>query len=174
MANKILICGGNGAGKSTLGRKLAQRLGWKFMDIEDYYFPKNNTDYNYETARTREEVASLLLEDMKKHDNFVLASVKGNYGEAVASMFTCAVMISVPKEVRMERVRDRSYQKFGDRMLQGGDLYEKEKRFFDMVEKRSEDDVTEWLDTMGMPVIRVDGTQTVERNVEMVMHLLEG
>lgn len=172
MGNKVIICGGNGAGKSTIGRKLAQELGWKFMDIEDYYFPSNKGNYNYEKAHTREEVAELLLEDMKKYDDFILASVKGDYGAEVASMLTGAVLISVPKEIRMKRVRDRSYQKFGNRMLQGGDLFEKENRFFDMVEKRSEKDVTQWLEAACIPVIQVDGTQSTENSVQAIICLL--
>lgn len=172
MGNKIIICGGNGAGKSTIGRKLAQELGWKFMDIEDYYFPSNKGNYNYEMARTREEVTALLLKDIKKYDAFILASVKGDYGAEIASMFTGAILISVPKEIRMKRVRDRSYQKFGDRMLQGGDLFEKEKRFFDMVEKRSEKDVTQWLESAHIPVIQVDGTQPIENSVQTIICLL--
>lgn len=166
------MCGVNGAGKSTLGKCLAEELGWKFMDIEAYYFSKDNTDYDYVAARTRDEVADLLLEDMKKYDNFVLASVKGNYGEKVASMFTCAVFISVPKEIRMQRVRERSYQKFGDRMLPGGDLYEKEEQFFDMVDNRSEKDVIDWLEYVNVPIIRVDGTQPIEENIETIKRVL--
>ncbi len=172
MENKIIVCGGNGAGKSTLGRKLAQELGCKFMDIEDYYFPPNNTNYNYSEARTKEEVTELLLQDMKRCNNLVLACVKGNYGSEVDSMFTCAILIDVPKEMRMKRVRDRSYQKFGNRMLPDGDLYEKEESFFDMVEQRSEKDVTEWLDTINIPVIRVDGTQTIEDNCKFIKSIL--
>ena len=45
MATGIIVCGMNGAGKSTLGRALAQKLGYRFIDIEDMYFPK--TDPNY-------------------------------------------------------------------------------------------------------------------------------
>lgn len=172
MENRIIICGGNGAGKSTLGKKLAQGLGCIFMDIETYYFPPNNTDYNYATAKTREEVTSFLLEDMEKYNDFVLASVKGDYGEMVASMFTCAVFISAPKEIRMKRVRNRACQKFGDRILQGGDLYEREERFFDMVNSRSEKDVTEWLDSINVPIIRVDGTQPIEKNIKTIMRVL--
>lgn len=74
-------------------------------------------------------------------------------------------MIEVPKELRMERVRDRSNRKFGDRMLPGGDLYEKEEQFFDMVEKRPEEYTTRWLETVDMPIIRVDGTKAIEDNV---------
>lgn len=172
MGNRIIVCGGNGAGKSTLGKELSQELDWKFMDVEDYYFPVNSMDYNYELARTREEVSSLLLEDLKLYDNFILASVKGNYGEEVSSMFTCAVLVCVPKEIRMKRVIDRSYKKFGDRILQGGDLYEKEKRFFDMVEHRSDDDVTTWLNSINIPIIRVDGTQPIDRSIKAIGRLL--
>ena len=44
MAHKIIICGGNGAGKSTLGKALAEKTGWEFRDVEDYYFPKTDPD----------------------------------------------------------------------------------------------------------------------------------
>lgn len=107
MGNKILICGLNGAGKSTLGKRLAQELGWKFMDIEAYFFKENNIDYDDTAARTKEEAAALLLDDMKKYDNFVLAAVKGDYGEEIASLLTCAVLVSAPKGIRMQRVRER-------------------------------------------------------------------
>lgn len=68
MGNKIIVCGGNGAGKSTLGEYLAKQLGYKFMDIENYYFPKKSIEYPYEIAWTREEAAYHLLSDMKKFD----------------------------------------------------------------------------------------------------------
>ena len=169
MYNKIIICGGNGAGKSTLGKALADKLNYKFMDIEDYYFPKSESDYPYDAARTREEVSALLLEDMKKYPNFILASVKGDYGEEVISLFTSAVWINVPKDIRIERVRERSFQKFGDRILPDGDLYEKEKKFFDMVQNRSEQDVENWLKSTRIPVIQVDGTNTVPHNIEIII-----
>lgn len=168
MSNKIIVCGGNGAGKSTLGKEIAKELGWTFKDIEEYYFPINNTDYNYVQARTKEEVSELLLADMKKYDDFVLASVKGEFGSEVSEMFNCAILVEVPKELRMERVRDRSKQKFGDRMLPGGDLYEKEEMFFHMVQKRPDDYVTKWLDTVDMPVIRIDGIRPIKDNIEII------
>lgn len=168
MSNRIIVCGGNGAGKSTLGKRLAAEIGWTFKDIEEYYFPVKNTDYNYSEARTKEEVSELLLTDMKKHEDFILASVKGEFGSEVSQMFTCAILIEAPKELRMERVRDRSNQKFGDRMLPGGDLYEKEEKFFDMVQNRPEDYTTKWLETVDMPIIRVDGTCEIEANVEKI------
>ncbi len=168
----MIICGGNGAGKSTLGKALACALGYKFMDIEDYYFSDGNTEYIYSTARTKEEVTELLLADMKRWGDFVLASVKGNYGKEVEELLDIAVYIDAPKELRAKRVYERSYSKFGERMLPGGELYESEKRFFDMVAQRPDDYATKWLDTLDIPTIKVDGTQPIEKNVEEIRQRL--
>ena len=163
--SRIIVCGGNGAGKSTLGKALGAALGIPFMDIEDYYFDKDNTEYDYTAARTRDEVTKLLLNDMKRCCDCVLSSVKGNYGPDVEELFTHAVFINVPKDVRLQRVRERSYRKFGNRMLPDGDLYEKEEKFFAMVERRSDDGVAEWLNRLDIPTIKVDGTQMIEKSV---------
>jgi len=172
VANRIIICGGNGAGKSTLGKSLAKALDYQFMDIEDYYFPKTNENYPYAVSRTKEEVSRLLLEDMRRYEHFMLASVKGDYGREVESMFTCAILIHVPREIRIGRVRDRSFQKFGSRMLPGGDLYEKEKVFLEMVEKRPEAAAEDWLRSTSLPVIQVDGTKSVAYNTEYLSAMI--
>ena len=164
----IIVCGLNGAGKSTLGRALAEELGFYFIDIEDLYFPKTDRNYMYASPRTRNEVEKLLESELKAHEGFVFASVHGDYGESLYHFFKYAVLISVPGDIRIERVRNRSYQKFGDRMLPGGDLYEKEEKFFDFVRSRKEDSVTEWAGTLCCPVIRVDGTMPVRENIKYI------
>jgi len=169
---RIIVCGGNGAGKSTLGKSLASELGYKFEDIENYYFPKDNPEYEYAVFRTREAVAELLLADLEKYTDFVLASVKGNYGKEVEELFDIAVYIEVPKEVREKRVYERSYKQFGERMLPGGDLYESEKRFFDMVAQRPDDYAIKWLNEMDIPIIKVDGTQPIKKSVEEIKRRL--
>ena len=37
----VLLMGVSGAGKTTLGEKLAQQLGWRFVDADDYHPPEN-------------------------------------------------------------------------------------------------------------------------------------
>jgi len=172
MGSKILVCGGNGAGKSTLGRYLAGQLGYRFADIEDYYFPKPAIDYPYRHARTREEVGALLLSDLRAHGGLVVAAVKGDYGLEAEALFTCAVLLHVPKELRMRRVRERSFDRFGSRMLPGGDLYEKEEGFFRMVESRSAQDVEDWLREARIPTIEVDGTAAVDANAKIIVRQL--
>ena len=37
----VLVMGVSGSGKNTIGEPLAQRLGWKFIDGDDYHPPEN-------------------------------------------------------------------------------------------------------------------------------------
>ena len=165
MQKRIIVCGLNGAGKSTFGKALAKKLGVAFFDIEDFYFPDRREGDPYAASLPREEVAARLLAALKNHAAFVLASVTADYGEEAEACLDRAVFLHVPDGVRMGRVRDRSYAKFGERMLPGGDLYEQEERFFTMAESRTEERITSWLARTALPVVHLDGTAPVEENL---------
>ena len=169
----IIICGMNGSGKSTLGRALAEAIGWRFIDNEDLYFPKDDPAHPYAVERTQAEVERLLLEEVRRDDRFVFAAVRGNYGAAVLPYYKAAVLVEVPRHVRLERVKTRAYAKFGQRMLPGGDLYESEKHFYDLVAARPEDYATRWLEGVDSPVLWVDGTQPVDENVSRITEWLQ-
>ncbi|MBE6632509.1 MAG: hypothetical protein E7623_07410 [Ruminococcaceae bacterium] len=165
---KILLCGGNGAGKSTLGRMLSKKSGYRFMDIEEYYFPSPSNDYAYAQPRTKDEVTTDLLRDMQAYDNIIFSAVKGSYGKDVESLIDHAIYIDVPKEVRIKRVKQRSYDQFGERMLPGGDLHMREANFFKLVESRCDEDIFEWLEKTGIPFSIVDGTLKTEELADLI------
>lgn len=196
MKTGILICGLNGVGKSTFGRALAEKLNFHFIDNEDLYFPKTDPNYMYAFPRSHEEVEGLLNREIEMHKNFVFASVKGDYkiveeglmakagkfsensplsaegyldGEAIKWV---VILIEIPRNIRLLRVRNRSFKKFGDRVSPGGDLWEKEERFFNFVESRSEDTVKKWVRTVGCSVIRLDGMRSVEENLDFCLKKL--
>ena len=172
MKNHILICGLNGSGKSTFGKALAKEINAAFKDIEDYYFPNRRAVDAYTDPRSKEEVSELLLNDLLVLDKIVLAAVKADYSKEIENMFSKAIYIEVPKDIRLKRVWERSFEKFGNRMLKGGDLYEAENAFFHMVEKRPDSFVEEWLSKLSIPVIKIDATHSIEDNVDSVISLL--
>ena len=169
----ILICGLNGTGKSTLGRILADRLGYEFIDNEALFFPKTDPSYAFSSPRSKEEVIRLLEEKISENNQFVFAAVKGDYGEKLIAALDCIILVNAPKTARSQRVRERSFHKFGDRILPGGDLYDKESKWFSLTDNRPETYVTDWLGMVDCPVIPIDGTLPVEENVEYIVQQYE-
>ena len=166
MSKGIIVFGLNGSGKSTLGRELASVLDYKFMDIEDYFFIESYIPYTKQ--RTIEEYLSLMLSDIKKHDNFVLSSVKGNFGEEISSLYKLGVFIDVPYDIRIKRVEQRAIDKFGERVKIGGDMYESEKEFLEFVKSRNIESVKQWSETLNCPIIQIDGTRDIIENVRLI------
>ncbi|MBP3427904.1 MAG: AAA family ATPase [Clostridia bacterium] len=174
MGTGIQICGLNGCGKSTLGKALAERMGFHFIDNEHLYFSRAHADEPYANPRSRAEVERLLMEEVRRHPDFVFSAVKGDYGEEIIPLYSYVVVMEVPKDIRSQRVRNRSFQKFGSRMLAGGDLHSQEEAFFQLTESRRDDDIERWLQKVNCPVIRVDGTKPIEDNVDSILRAIGG
>ena len=68
----IIVFGANGSGKTTLGRELARILNFKYMDIEDYCFPKSEIPYS--VVRSREDCLKSMLNDIEKYRSFVITT----------------------------------------------------------------------------------------------------
>ena len=164
----ILMCGLNGSGKSTLGKKLAEHIGFHFIDNEELFFPKTNSQYIYANPRSRREVEKLLLEEAAAYPNFIFAAVKGDYGEKAQRLYQCAILIDVPKGIRLERVKRRSFLQFGVRALPGGDLYAQEKAFWDAAAARKENHAEAWVQSLEIPILRADGTKPFEENIMLI------
>lgn len=166
MSCGIIICGANGSGKTTLGKALAAALGFKHMDIEDYYFL--NSDVPYSRSRPRDEMLTLMLDDIEKYEQFVLTAVNGDFGDEITSLYKMAIYLSAPLELRVERIKKRSFEKFGERMLEGGDMFEQESNFFEFAAARSMEKTEKWLETLRCPIIYADGTKDIADNVKII------
>ncbi len=174
MGKGILVCGCNGCGKSTLGPVLARRLGVRFLDIEDYYFPKADPDFPYRGMRSRQAVTALLAADAAREEPFVLASCTGNYGPEVEPRFALAVLLTAPAEERDRRVRGRSFGLFGARMLPGGDLYDQEEAFFRMAAEKSPEKVRTRAHALGCPVLELASDRPPEALAEEIIRRING
>lgn len=166
----ILICGLNGTGKSTVGRALAGRFGYVYIDAEDLVFLKS--DPSFSNPRSRQEAERILEEMIAENDRFVFSAVKGDYGDKLTTALDYTVLIEVPKQIRIQRVRERSFSKYGERILPGGDLFEKENSWISLVESRPEDYVSRWAEQLVCPVIRLDGTLPVRESVAYLLSII--
>ena len=163
----IIVFGPNGSGKTTLGRELARILNFKHMDHEDYYFRKSEIPYT--DARSREDCLNLMITDIEKYGSFVLSACTGDFGEVIPRFYKLAVWISAPMELRIKRVEQRAFYQYGDRVREGGDMYEQQVKFNEYVVLRPLDRIEQWAETLACPVIRIDGTEVWRANAQKIV-----
>ena len=168
MSHGIAIVGLNGSGKTTLGRVLSEKLGYFRIDVEDYYFPAEGA---FDKPRSRDEVERMMLADIGEHENFVLSSVCADF-ESIEPFYELIVYLEAPKEERMKRIRQRSADRFGDRVLPGGDLYESEENFFAFAEKRTPEKIEKWCEKVKCPILRLDSTASTNNLVNHIVDTL--
>lgn len=113
MPNGIVIFGANGCGKTTLGCELARKLNIKHLDVEDYNFEESEIPYS--KPRSKNTVIELMLIIIEKCDSFALSAVTGNYGDKISPMYKLGVFLSVPADIRLDRVEHRSLEQYGER-----------------------------------------------------------
>lgn len=166
MPDGILICGANGSGKTTLGRELAHVLKWRRMDAEDYYFEESSIPYS--KPRSKDAVIPRMIADIDRYGSFVLSSFTGDYGDTITAMYRLTVILSAPVDMRMERIRRRSLEQYGDRVLAGGDMYHQEQNFLKFAETRNLSILDDWIKTLNCPVIRLDGANAISENVQFI------
>lgn len=159
LPNGIIITGLNGCGKSTVCRILAEKLNYYSMDVEDYYFI--DSDIPYSEFHTHEQTKKFMLDDIVKHNDFVLATVNCDWGQEISSMCKLAVVLKAPLDIRMERIKKREYEKFGDRVLPGGDLYESQQKFHNKVLARGDEHIAKQMEFITCPVLKLDATLSI-------------
>ena len=187
MAQGIAIIGLNGSGKSTLNHMLSRALGYFEMDVEDYYFPHQRTqrlqaldgaagssaEEAYTREQPQEEVQAALLQDMAAHPRFVFSCVRMGWSSELLSHIGLAFWLQVPLEVRMQRIAQREEHRFGKRVLPGGDMYERQQSFHQLVARRDPASVAESIARLTCPVVELDGTLPPEENLRIILAHLQ-
>lgn len=186
MYNGIAIIGLNGAGKSTIAHVLAKKLHYFEIDVEDYYFPaqrssrinalegKTSADANfipYLSPKAKSEVEFAIRKDINCNPQFVLSGVTLNWSESILSQIDIVFYLHVPLNERLQRIRSREAQRFGSRILPGGDMYEQHIEFLNKVENRSKQEITRSLENLTCPVVNVENLLPL-RNDTLVKYFL--
>lgn len=186
MIQGIAVLGLNGGGKSTLAHALAKQTGYFEMDAEDYYFPEqaasrkwaleNNSvidtehlgELPFSNPRTKTEVQTAIIKDIEGHPQFILSGVTMNWSDEILSYIDIAFWVQTPLEERLRRIQAREEKRFGTRVLAGGDMFAQQMEFRKAVENRSLKSVEESIKNLSCPVIVIDGTLSVTKNLERI------
>ena len=187
MIQGIAIFGLNGGGKSTLAHELAKQISYFEMDVEDYYFPEQsasrkwslesngviNTEHlgelPFSNPRTKDEVQTAIIKDIEVHPKFILSGVTMNWNDEIISCINIAFWVQTPLEERLRRIQEREEKRFGKRVLAGGDMFTQQMEFRKVVENRDSKSVEESARKLTCPIIVIDGTLSVTKNLEKII-----
>ena len=175
MIHRIHILGASGSGTTTLGRALAHRLQYPLFDTDDYFWVPTNPPFTHQ--RERPERAQLLMDDVTAHDSWVLSGSLCGWGDVAIPRFELVVFLQIPQDIRMERLRQREQERFGARILPGGDMYAQSQAFLawaasydegglDIRSRRRHD---QWLRTLPCPIICFEGEYSIVEQLAVLM-----
>ena len=191
MVQGIAILGLNGAGKSTLAHALAKRIGYYEMDVEDYYFPEQKTsrrwalenekiieteylgEIPFSNPRTKSEVQGTIMQDIERNPQFIISGVTMNWSEEILAKLEVAFVVKTPLEMRIKRIQLREEKRFGNRVLAGGDMYEQQLEFRNVVRNRDERMVEESVKRLKCPIIVLDGTADIVDNLNKIISAID-
>ncbi|HSI66452.1 MAG TPA: AAA family ATPase [Planococcus sp. (in: firmicutes)] len=176
MRSRIHIMGAAGSGTTTLGAALAKELPHIHLDTDDYFWKTKYTE-----QRPVPDRIQLLETDLLHNESWILSGSVVSWGEEIKSHFDLVVFVWVPKELRLERLERREYERYGEEMLAGGAKYEQFKAFlewaslYDHADKEARSKISQehWMAGLQCPVLRIEGKHSVEERVDLVMKFIQ-
>lgn len=126
---KLHIFGASGSGTSTLGQMIAEHYGWALFDIDNFYWQKTDPPFTVKNDVDRRH--ALLSEAIASHDHWIMSGSMDSWAEPYINVWDAAIFVSAPTDTRIERLKKREYERYGDRVSVGGDLYLSSKEFID-------------------------------------------
>jgi len=92
-------------------------------------------------------------------------------------LFELVVFLAMPHDRRMARLHQREHERFGERILPGGDMYEKSQQFLAWaasyddggLDIRSRRLHEEWLGMLPCPILCFEGEYPTEEQLAVLM-----
>ena len=161
MKNRIHILGASGSGTTTIGGAVAGQLGYAHFDSDSYFWAPSAEPFTVQRERTQR--AELLEKDLAANEKWVLSGSLADWGNAVIPYFDLVVFVTLPHEIRMERLKKREYERYGGAIFEGGVRYENSNAFLEWAAQyddggmdiRSLKSHEVWLKRVACPILRI-------------------
>jgi adenylate kinase family enzyme len=161
MKRKIHILGASGSGTTTIAKNICDNLGYIHFDSDNYFWLP--TQHSFTVERSRNECLQMMKNDLSSCNEWILSGSLTGWGDVLVPYFDLVIFVYVPQDIRLERLKNREYERYGDNIFPGGDKYEHSKDFLEWAASydfgtrngRSLPKHEAWLKTIECPVIRI-------------------
>lgn len=176
----IHTVGASGSGTTTTGKALAKKLDIPCYDGDDYFWLED-TEEPFSIKRDEEERDAMLLRDMAKQPDCVVAGSMPTWSSKIISQFDFIVFLELPVNVRMARLQCREEERYGDTLKTNPEVLVKSQKFLSWAESlsyphctssRGHDYHLRWLDNSTVPVLKL-GDLTVDERVDEIVSFVQ-
>ena len=170
----IHVFGASGSGTSTLAKALCDKTGFRLMEVDDYFWLPSDPPFT--NRRDSSESAALMQSDIDEHENVIIAGSATGWGDFLIPQLSLAIRLVVPTDIRINRIKQREYARFGKRIHRGGDMYNQHQAFLEWtssydeggVDIRSKAQHDKWQEKLKCDLIIIDGTKSIKELVNDV------
>jgi len=165
---RIHVTGASGAGVTTLGAALASALAVPHHDTDDFYWLP--TDPPFQTKRPVPRRIDLMRQMFLPRPGWVLSGSLDSWAADLVPHFDRVVFVQAETGLRLDRLREREARRgqTGGGQLQAFLEWAADYETGPQV-GRSRHRHETWLQGLPCPVVRVDGSQSVEGLVAQVL-----
>jgi adenylate kinase family enzyme len=173
---KIHIMGASCAGSTTLGRALSVRLDIPYFDTDDYFWKPSNPPY---TVRYHAEERNInLIDAIQPYESYIVGGSVINWGDEWLTAFDLIVFLHIPPEIRLQRLKDREFERYGDVIYHEPDRIQAYQKYLDWAAAYDTNSISgrtlqaheEWLRKLTCPVLNIRGNTTVQQRIDLVLN----
>ncbi len=183
MIKHIHIFGPSGSGTTTLGKIISRKYNMSHFDSDDYFWLPTNPPF--EKMRSVKKRRELLYNSINDTDSWVISGSFCGWGDIFIPYFDLVIYLWVPTKIRIERLKKREWDEFGNDILPGGIMHENYIKFikwaseydYGGTDMRSKKTHELWMSKLDCRILRIEGDYTIEENLKMVeekIKILEG
>jgi adenylate kinase family enzyme len=172
----INIFGASGSGVTTLGQALSEKLDYPYFDSDHYFW--FTSDPPFSERRPPEERNALINKEMAGNESWILGGSVINWNNNW--QFDLSVFLYIPQELRLQRLKDREHERYGDIIYTDKERNRLYNEFIEwargydelITNSRSLHSHKNWMNNLKTPLLVIEGDTTVEERVEAVVKRL--
>jgi uridine kinase len=173
----INIFGASGSGVTTMGQALSKKLDYSYFDSDHYFWFLSDPPFT--ERRPPEERNALINKEMAGKEHWILGGSVINWNNNW--QFDLSVFLYIPQELRLQRLKDREYERYGDIIY----TYKERNRLYNefiewargydelITNSRSLHSHKNWMNNLKTPLLVIEGDTTIEGRVEAVLKKIE-
>jgi adenylate kinase family enzyme len=177
---RIHIFGASGSGVTTLGKALSQKLNIEYFDSDDFFWLKTPIPF---TEKQNPEIRNSIVSDkLHNTEKWIFGGSIIHWGKNIFPPFDLIVFLYIPPEIRMERLRKREYERYGDEIITNPERAQKYQEFMDWakdydyntgIANRTLKAHLEWLSAINTPFLEISGDHELQPKINMVLDTIK-